>query len=428
MLETNEIEKTEPIPAKRRKRPLFIALLCVLLCVLAAGGITAYVLVSDYYANYYINSIEISARKHVLVVGDTDKLAFTIAPENPKVNDLTFESSAPDIVLVYGDGNIVAKGPGTADIRAYSSGGEVECSIKFIVEQPAEELRNVPDSLTLTLGKSKDIAVEVLPADATDILRFESGNEDIATVDASGSVYGRGVGKTAITVKCGRLEKQISIEVYIPVEDIYVFEDKIVLDVGKSQRIIAAIYPENATYNGMVFTTTNGSVITLGTDGLVTATSELNGGADRAATVYVRDEQNRVSKSIKVIVRNPYSYEWDEKYSSINGWNTYARVFANTVPNCTGFTLTYKLTSPNKTPDISSKMTNSDYYVYVYTDANKWVKVGTFRVGEKDRLVTAEISFEAMNIKKVACVNSKKTVGASGYYNDVTEIKSLIYD
>ena len=414
-----QIETTATTPKKSNKTLLIILLACAV--VILAGA--AYFVI----ANYNINSIVVFAQKNQLIVGDATALIFSITPEKPHVNDLAFKSSNPDVVSVDDEGNIQAHNPGTATITAFSEGGDVSTAVEITVKQPVKELNVRLDSLTLTLGDRLTIPVEVLPIDTTDKIVFATSDSSIATIDENGNVHARAVGKTKIMVRCGILKKHIPIEVYIPVEDIFVIEEKFELIIGKSKQIIATVYPDNATYSGIKFSTTS-TDITVSQDGLVTANDKLFADGRRTATAYVKNEDGKISKKVTVTIINPYTWKWDEKRSSLNGWNLTARVFDNTIPNCTGFTFTYKIYpyTDKDYKDVSSQVANNDYYAYVYTDEGKWIRVGTFRAGALNQTITVTVNFDSVNINKIAFITSKRNL--NGSYNSTAEIKSLICD
>ena len=223
-------------------------------------------------------------------------------------------------------------------------------------------------------------------------------------------------------------------KVYIPVEDIIIEEDNFELTIGESKQIIARVYPENATYGNIIYSTNSNSAtindITVTQDGLVTATNRLDNNYKKTVKVFltVKDKQTVIQKEIIITVRNPYKTIWDEDLSTLNEWPVYAAVFTTAIPNCSGFTFIFTLlpVSEDGKKDGTPYMTNMYYYVYVCTDAGKWIKIDTFLVGERYMSQTVTVSFEPVNIKKVACVPVKKDVGVYGYWNYTLIVKSIV--
>ncbi len=84
-------------------------------------------------------------------------------------------------------------------------------------QKPIESISITPSTLQLNLGGSKRLVTQILPNDTTDdrSLRFESSNENIVSVDATGLVKANAKGKATITVyttngKTSQVEVQVT--------------------------------------------------------------------------------------------------------------------------------------------------------------------------------------------------------------------------
>ena len=83
--------------------------------------------------------------------------------------------------------------------------------------KPIESISLSPSSIQLNLGGTKKLGITILPSDTTDdrVLRFESSNENIVSVDSTGLVTAMQKGKATITVytingKSSKVEVQVT--------------------------------------------------------------------------------------------------------------------------------------------------------------------------------------------------------------------------
>ena len=109
-------------------------------------------------------------------------------------------SSNENVVLMK-DGYAFAVGVGTAKITASFAGGFADMTVTVVEGEggsgTVDRLSISPKSKTISVGKSFTISYSIYPTDAT--VSFVSGNENVATVDASGKVTAVANGNTNIT-------------------------------------------------------------------------------------------------------------------------------------------------------------------------------------------------------------------------------------
>ena len=141
------------------------------------------------------------------------------------------------------------------------------------------------NSLTLQKGKTAQLSAEVMPSDAdnTDVL-WESDDEEVATVSQSGKITAVGEGKALITVitEDGEFTDECLVTVTASgssgsgggVEEVSLNKERLDLAIGDSYTLKATIGPSSASGKGVTWDTTNSSVATVSSSGVVKAKKE----------------------------------------------------------------------------------------------------------------------------------------------------------
>ena len=145
----------------------------------------------------------------ILNKGDSIQLTPAFASEKEKNEDkiakaaekLTLEWSTSDetVATVDETGLVTAVGAGEADITVKISEGEITAVCAITVEIKADGV-NAPEAMEFTVGdKGKSLDAKITPEDATNVmLRYESSDENIATVDENGVVTPVAAGECTI--------------------------------------------------------------------------------------------------------------------------------------------------------------------------------------------------------------------------------------
>ncbi len=121
-----------------------------------------------------------------------------------------WSSANSAVATITSSGKITAKSAGDVVISATSGDRELTASIRVKVYDPVTKLTLDSKSVKLGIGQSITIAADtILPTTASNELKFESSNENVATVDEStGLVKGISAGKTVITATTAAGEKK----------------------------------------------------------------------------------------------------------------------------------------------------------------------------------------------------------------------------
>ncbi|MCE5204480.1 MAG: Ig-like domain-containing protein [Porphyromonadaceae bacterium] len=151
-----------------------------------------------------VASISLNKIELMLVEGDSEKLTATIVPSDATYKDTGWISSDESIVTVDTHGNVTAVKPGVAliSVTAQHNGKKDVCAV--VVEPNIVSVTGVTvnkTSLTIDENESETLTATIEPSNATNRnVSWISGDNNIATVDSKGKVFGVNVGNTTITV------------------------------------------------------------------------------------------------------------------------------------------------------------------------------------------------------------------------------------
>ena len=251
-----------------------------------------------------------------LEVGKTSELRAGIIPNNATNKSVQWTSSDPSVVTVT-DGVLVAKGEGTATITAKTVDGGFTASVSVTVKKASEPQKVSvtavslnKSTLSLKVGESSTLRATISPSDATDKgVIWTSNRTSVATVSSSGVVTGKAAGTAVITVRTNDGGKTSTCNVTVTsnpepggeinVSQISISPSSATLAVGGTRQFSVTITPANATNQEVSWSSSNTSVASVNSDGLVTAKAEgqatitvtsKDGGFSSRATVTVSSE------------------------------------------------------------------------------------------------------------------------------------------
>ncbi len=213
----------------------------------------------------------------------------TVTPENAIDTSVKWESSNPDVATVSPYGIVNSHSTGTAVITVTS---QYDTSIKFtctvaVNPRPVTSVTIKTKSETILVGASKKLAVDVKPFDATNKkVTWSSSNSSVATVSQDGTVNGIKEG-TVIISAASESNSEIKGECTVKIEPIHVTSiafstSSYTIGIGTTKLLTIILFPANATNKGITWSSSNTSVATVSSDGLVTG--KITGSAVITAT------------------------------------------------------------------------------------------------------------------------------------------------
>jgi len=268
-------------------------------------------------------SISVSAETLQLREGQSQQIVATVQPVNQFVyTNMKWETSNSSVAQVNKQGIVTAVGPGTATITVRL--GELTASTEVVVTatQLAQSLAftspNMSSgSLDAIVGDQIRIAVNLSEADNRNVI-FSSSDPSVASflgeaVETSNPgvliqqtnvttgvtllVKKDGVSTITVTSADGNASSSFEVQVdKIEIESIQVNSDDFELEKNRTKQLAAIIEPENASFQDVVWESSDDNVATVSENGLVTAVG--NGQAD----ITVRAIDGGFTASIKVTV------------------------------------------------------------------------------------------------------------------------------
>ena len=198
-------------------------------------------------------------------------------PSNASNQKLLFKSKNEDIITVTNDGVVTAlkNGEGTIVVTSEDN-NNIKKEIKITVVSPQDikeiEISKVNETEELYVGKYLELKATIKPSDAQiKTLTWSSSNDDIATVDEIGKVFGNKIGTAIITAES---LKGVVAEFEVEVKEKFAESitisgtDEIVL--GETTTLTATVNPDYTTDKTVTWTSSDSNIATVDQNGKVT--------------------------------------------------------------------------------------------------------------------------------------------------------------
>ena len=260
-------------------------------------------------------------------------LVATITPADATNKNITWSTSDNTIATVSATETTASGTPltasitvtavkaGTATITATAVGGESKTATCAItVEQHVKTISLNKTATSLKVNDTEKLTVTITPSDVTQKYKtvfWTSSNNDVATVDSSGTVTAVGVGTASIKVmtldeKTATCNVTVSTQAVTSVE---ILNAPTKMTIGTKATLTASVLPNNATDKSVTWTSSNNSIATVSQTGEVTAIK------DGTVTITLRSVSNQsVADTCSItiekipvtsvsIVKDEYEYE-----------------------------------------------------------------------------------------------------------------------
>lgn len=273
----------------------------IITCTTVDGGFTDTCEVSVVIAP---EGISLNKKSATLKAGNTLQLTATIVPSNTTNKTVTWTSSDTKVATVSSKGLVTAMAGGSCTITAKTSSGSFTAKCTITVTQTTSGVTLDTSAFTIYTTGSKTLKATVLPATSTNkAVTWSSDDQTIATVNSSGKVTGVRPGTAIITVKTvdGGHTATCVVTVYKKVDVTGLTLDNSRLDMVKNESttILATISPANASEKSITWTSSDPSVATVTSKGVVTA-------VDTGTTVITAvTKDGNYERSCKVTVIQP---------------------------------------------------------------------------------------------------------------------------
>lgn len=230
------------------------------------------IIVSD--EDILIDDLNINASKINMSIGANYRLVYDVYPYSANFNNIDFISSDNNVIEVNDDGVITAKRVGQAIIYITANNGKIADDVLVQVFNRKDSKLPIKDTLDITPGGSYSFYL----FSSNNKLTWSSIDENIASVDQNGIIYGKKVGNTKILVSTLKGDaKLIDINVtndLVPVNNVSLDNVLMSMELGQEYYVNAIIEPSNATNQSLKWNSSNSKVISVNEYGKITAVGE----------------------------------------------------------------------------------------------------------------------------------------------------------
>ena len=148
-----------------------------------------------------VSTVNIKPDKLSMALGTITHLKAVFEPSDATIQEVTWSSTDTNIAEVDKDGNVTAKGNGSATINVITINGNKTATCTVTVTIPVTGVTLTPETAELKVGETKNLVITVAPETATNKkYTCTSDKESVATVDNTGLITAKSVGTAKITV------------------------------------------------------------------------------------------------------------------------------------------------------------------------------------------------------------------------------------
>jgi len=270
-----------------------------------------------------VTGISINKTADNIPIYGTDTLIATISPSTATNQNVTWVSSNSSIATVSSSGVITGIALGTATITA-TTADQGLTAICLVTVSPntvtGVSLNKTID--TINVGGTDTLIDAITPSFATNQnVSWSSSNTSVATVSTSGVVTGVAVGTATITVTTVDQAKtatcSVTVVQLVTGVSLNKTNDTIDMPTPGTDTLIATIQPTNATNQTVTWSSSNSSIATVSSSGVVTAI------APGTATITVTTaDQGKTASCTVTVVQLVTVVSLNKSTDTINGTGT----------------------------------------------------------------------------------------------------------
>lgn len=243
--------------------------------------------------------VTVTTDKTQLDVGCATQLKATVSPSNAYSKDVVWSSSDTATASVSASGVVTAKKAGKVIITCTTVAGAKKAETEILCKIPPESMKLNKTSVTLLPNKTTTLKAIFTPADTTvKTAKWSSSNPAVIKVSSKGKIKAVAIGSATITAKStdGGLKATCFVTVPRRATGIKLNKTSAKVDLNGKYTLKATVLPADATYDDVTWSSSNKSVATVSSSGVVygkalgkaviTATS-VDGGFKKSCTVTV---------------------------------------------------------------------------------------------------------------------------------------------
>ena len=222
--------------------------------------------------------ISLNKTSATLKVNETVTLSATVTPTSATNRKVSWKSSDESVATVSSTGVVTAKSIGNANITATTTDGtniSATCKVS-VVETPATGISLNKTAATLKANQTVSLTATVTPSTATNKkVSWKSSDESVAAVSSDGVVTAFKVGTTNITATTTdgtnlSATCQVTVEATLAT-GISLNKKAVTLEVDDNETLTVTVTPSDASNKKVNWKSSNTSVATVSSTGVVTA-------------------------------------------------------------------------------------------------------------------------------------------------------------
>ncbi len=223
----------------------------------------------------HVESITLQVTSGSIYVGQAKYLRATILPENASNKNVVWSSTNEAVATVDQTGLVSAHKAGQTQIVATTEEGGLTAACDVTVNQYVTEIALDAVTATLYTNETLQLNATVGPEDAANkTIAWTSSNPTVASVDQNGLVTALSAGSATITVTAqdgSGIENSCAVTVKQHVESVSLDQISQPLNVGETYQLSANIIPSDATNKNVTWESSDPTVATISSSGLVKA-------------------------------------------------------------------------------------------------------------------------------------------------------------
>ena len=220
-----------------------------------------------------VTGITLSNSEMMVRKGTEFYLNASVIPDTADDKTIVWSTSDSAIATVSSDGKVSTIGVGQCIITATNPASKVAASCTVVVLEPLTGLSLNTYYQNMVKGTKFVLLPIVEPSTASNKkVTFWSSDNDIATVDEKGVITAvkGGICEIVVTTEEGSFSQKCVIAVKEYVTSITLSDEKRYLNHGSSYTLSAKVEPESASDKGIIWTSSNESVLTVNQYGTMT--------------------------------------------------------------------------------------------------------------------------------------------------------------
>ncbi len=228
--------------------------------------------------NQLATGISLNKTQATLVDGTTLQLTATVSPSNANNKTVTWSTSNSNVATVSSSGLVTAQNPGTTTITVATTDGSnlsATCQVT-VTAQVATGISLNKASASIVVDKTLQLTATVSPSTTTNqSVSWTSSNTSVAVVNSNGLVTAKAVGTATITATTqdgSNLSASCQVTVMPQLATgISLNKTSATIYDGTTLQLVASISPSNTTNKTIAWSSSDTSVATVSSNGLVTA-------------------------------------------------------------------------------------------------------------------------------------------------------------